>query len=242
MELDLAKCAGLSADEPIAATESTLTDVVPTDGHIDGQFPPLKSCLSDVVEYPDSIGQVPGDIHLLGCAEDEAPLRSILNPSGDWAYHVNPMSYPFQIPRALSEIEQEIENFWTPLQVPVRVRLSPFVRHVMSKCSDFDFWHIFIGAFETLDEFGSSRAREGARVYICNLGDLPILRDGRRCIRNIVFGKPMALDDCATLGLLIAPLCFAIVDYGDLMPTAGELHRILGRTDTSDTQAAFPRR
>ena len=99
------------------------------------------------------MGRFPDDFHLFGGAEAEDPLRAILNPNDDWVYPIRSVSYPSQIPRVLAEIEQEIENSRSALQVPAPKRLSPFVRYTMSKRSDFDFWSSFFRAFETLGAF-----------------------------------------------------------------------------------------
>ena len=139
------------------------------------------------------------------------------------------MSYPAQVPRVLSEIEREIENFRSALHVPVTGSLSAFVRDSMSKLSDFGIWPSFVEAFGMLEEFEPSRDREDARIYIDSLGNLPAQLDGKRYSHNVVLGKHMILGDCATQELIIPPLSLTVVDYGDLIPTSDELHRILGR-------------
>ena len=193
-------------------------------------FPPLKLCVADGVEFPDVLGEVLGDFHLFDCTEAEEPLREIPTSDDNWVYHVNSSRFPAAAPLVLSGISQEIGNFWITLNAPVHGRLSPFIRGRMSGNSDFDLWSSLLEALGILGELGESRDSEDARAYLDNLRHLPAKRDGKRCDRDVVFGKPIVLDDCATQEFVISPLSFTVVDYGNLIPTSVGLQSILRRT------------
>ena len=168
----------------------------------------MKSCVGKEIEFPNVLGVVPDDSHLFDCTEAEEPLRVPRNPNDDWVYPVIPTSYPAQFPRAMTEFEYEVGNFRTSLQIPVPPRLIPFVRFTTTKRDNYDFWTSSIEAFDALIEFGASRDKDESRIFLGNLGDLTIQREGRRCNHNIVFDKPMVLDDCTTQDLAICPFMF----------------------------------
>ena len=134
----------------------------------------------------------------------------------------------------MAEFEYEIENFRNDLKISVHPRLVPFIRFTMIKNANYDFWTSFIEAFETLIECGASRDQDEARVFLDKLGNIPTQRAGRRCNHNIIFDRPMVLDDCTTQDLAISPLCFTVVDYGDLIPLSEQLQRIIGRTQKGE--------
>ena len=179
-EMEVRNYAGFSADE----SHSVLKPPVVTDDitvrEDSNNFPPLKSCVDQVVEFPDVLGIVPDDFQLVDCTESKEPLRVLLNPTDDWAYSVISTSYHAQIPRVMAEFEYEVENFRTALQLPVPQRLIPFVRFTMAENADYDFGASFIEAFETLIEVGASRGKNEARMFLGNLGELPTRRAGRR--------------------------------------------------------------
>ena len=64
-------------------------------------FTHAKSFLSDVVGFPDVIGQVPDGFQLFDCAEAEEPLRAILTPNDNWVYPWNSTSCPVEVPRVI---------------------------------------------------------------------------------------------------------------------------------------------
>ena len=130
-EVDMVKCDGFTAVDPTSSLRPTDFATKPPNGSLPGPFPPLKSRSADVVEFPDVIGQVPADLHLFDCTEAEEPLMAILTPDDNWVYPANSPSFPIAAPRALSEIEQEIENSWSILHASVPGRLSPFIRERM---------------------------------------------------------------------------------------------------------------
>ena len=99
----------------------------------------------------------------------------------------------------------------------------------MSKRADFDSCPSFSASFDTLVEFGSIRYRKDGRSFLDGLGGSPIQRAGRRRSRNIMFGRPMVLGDCAAQEM-ISPLFFTVVDYGDLAPMSGASQWILRST------------
>ena len=230
MEVDVgdANHAGFSADELKHASKPNVPDGICTPIGIPIKSLPLNSCESEVIEFPDVLGQVPDDFQLFDCAEEEEPLRVLLNPNGDWVNPVMETRYPAQIPYVSSEFDHYVENFWTALQIPAPQRFIPFVRHTVKKNANFDFRPSFLEAFETLVEFGPIRDGNDARSFLGGLGDLPTQRAGRRCNRTIISDKPMVLGHCKTQELAISPLRFDVVDYGDLVPMSEELQRIIG--------------
>ena len=221
--------AGFSADEPLSYSKTPVINEDTAQKQADDS-PPLKSCVGQVIEIPDVLGIAPDDFQLFYCADAEEPLRVLLNPTDGWVYPVFPTSYPAKFPLSMTEFEYEIENFRNAFKISVRPRLVPFIRFTANKNANCDFWTSFIEAFETLIEFGAIRDQDEARGFLDNLGNIPSQRAGRRCNHNIVFDKPMILDDCTTQDLAISPLCFTVVDYCDLIPLSEELQRILGCT------------
>ena len=130
-----------SASKPNAPGETCMAVEPPN------KFPPLKSCLSEVIEFPDVLGHVPGDFQLFDCTEAEAPLGILFNPTDDWVCPVMSTSYPAQIPYVLSEFEYEVENCRNALQIPAPRRLIPFIRHNMTQIANFDSQVKFFGSF-----------------------------------------------------------------------------------------------
>ena len=143
--MDVVNHASFSADEYKSILKPTVSEEFGSTHEAPDAFPPLKSCASDVVDFPDVLGQVPGDFQLFDCAEAEEPLRILSNPNGDCVYPVTSTSYPAKTPRVLSESEHEVGNFWNALQVPAHRRLVPFSRYTMTKNANFDFRPSFLG-------------------------------------------------------------------------------------------------
>ena len=155
--------AGFSDDELKSTSKPNASGEACTTVETSNKFPPLKSCLPEVIEFPDVLGQVPDDFQLFDCKEAEEPLRILSNPTDGWVYPVMSTSYPARTPYVLSEFEYEVENFWNALQISVPHRLIPFARHNMTRKANFDFRSSFLEAFEILVEFGSIRDRNDAR-------------------------------------------------------------------------------
>ena len=88
LDMEVASYAGFSADEPLSCSKiPVINEDIPVFKKA-GDFPPLKSCVGQVVEFPDVLGTFSDDFQLFGCAEAEEPLRVLLNPTDDWVYPV----------------------------------------------------------------------------------------------------------------------------------------------------------
>ena len=131
LDMEAGSYSGFSADEPSSCSEKPARREDLSAPKRPGDFPPLKSCVDQVVEFPDVLGTAPDDFQLFDCTGAGGPLRVLLNPTDDWVYPVMSTSYHAHLPRAMAEFEHEVGNFRNALNISVAFSSYPFhsIRH-----------------------------------------------------------------------------------------------------------------
>lgn len=189
-------------------------------------FPPHKKCTESPVEVATVLGILRDDFHNSDCTSGEDPLRMLLNHSDAWVYRDIKPKQLVNFEKQLSEAELEIGEFWKALTFHVPCRIAPLIRHsTVESEKKNDIRPSFLGPLETLEEYGSSRGKEEARLRREGISPRHHSRAGKKCPLEIAQGNPTSLDIAQEVS--VSPLCFTSVDYRDPIPTSEAVRHIL---------------
>ena len=156
-------------------------------------MPHLEICVDWPLEFSDVLGIVPDDFYRFECATAEYPLRSTLNASGDWVYtNLVPQLLTQSYTPSASD-EREADASRRLLSPPIPPRITPCGRNSTVKNIERDKWYALTQAIETLEEYGSFRDQDDAKVCVDLISQTPDLRNGRKFHHRIDWGGPKVL-------------------------------------------------